>query len=625
MFVDCATNRSYLVKSKIIVSRFFKPISGLIALAALFCVASCAWAQVTPGAKTSQSTPDLVKPRAAETEVIRLHPGQLPDVTLTSNVLFRILAAEIAAQRGSYLAAGTTLLDLARETGDPRVARRALEFYLAGGNLTGALDASRTWLRISPTDEEAVSTELALGAAAGQTGGLAQALRKRLDQATDKKAAINQAVATLARMPNRKEAFNILSEAISQSSVKHLAAARLALADMAQAAGDSKQAVTEARIALGVDPKSEEAAMRVLEYGIRNDPQGAIAEAREFAKRYPLARRLRLMLAGQLSEQGDFDGAMAEVASMARRTPEDFDLMFIQAQLAVRAKRLDEAKKFLDQYISVQKQRERSAPEGATDAGAALSDGYQLRSRILEEQGRLDDAFADLALVTDPSSAYFAARMRQAVIRGKQGRIDEALAIIDSTQAEDDEAANLAVLTANQVLRGANRLDEAIKRLDEADKLRTNSVEIKYDLAMLYEQKNNLVAAEKYLRQVIALDPGHAHSYNALGYALADRNIRLEEAQTLIARALEIMPDDPFILDSMGWVKFRLGDYPAAADYLTRAYVKRGEADIAAHLGEVYWAQGNKDKALAIWREGLAKDSQNPTLVDTLKRFGVKP
>jgi tetratricopeptide (TPR) repeat protein len=557
--------------------------------------------------------------------VIRLRAGELPEVTLTSNVLFRILAAEIAAQRGSYLAAGTTLLELARETSDPRIARRSLEFYLAGGNITGALEAAKIWLRISPSDDEAVSTELALGAAAGQTAGLAEALRKRIDKATDKTIAINQAISTLARMKNRAEAFSIFSEAINQSTVRNLLSARLALADMAQAAGDPKQALFEARIALGANPRSEEAAVRVLEYGIATEPDTVLKEAKAFAQRHPEARRLRLGLAGQLSDQGDYEGAAAEVASMIARTPEDFELLYVQAQLAARAKRFDQARRFLDQYITVQKQRQRAAPDGATDADAALSEGYQLRARVAQEQGRLDDAIADLVLITEPDSIYFGARMRQALIRGQQGRIDEALALIDSTEAQDDESATLGVMTATQILRNAKRLDDAIKRLEDADRLRPQTVAIKYELGMLYESQNNLPAAEKAWRQVIALDPGYGHAYNALGYALADRNVRLQEAQTLIARALELMPNDPFVMDSMGWVKFRLGDNTAAFDYLSRAYKLRPEADIAAHLGEVLWQQGKREQAIVVWREGLAKEAGNSTLVETLKRFGVKP
>ena len=573
----------------------------------------------------AQSTSSKVQRGRAETEVIRLQSGKLPEVNLTGTLLFRILAAEIAAQRGNLMAAGTTMADLARETADPRLARRALEFYLAAGNLTGALDASRTWLRISPTDEEAISTEMALGAAAGQTTGLAEALRQRIDKATDKAAAINQAVATVVRVPNKQEAFSILSEAINKSSVKNLPAARLALADLAQASGDAKQALTEARIALGASPNAEDAAVRVLEYGLLVDPDAAIADAMSFAKRHPKARRLRLLLAGQLSERGRYNEATAEVQSMLRVAPEDFELLFVQAQLAARAKRWPDAKAFIDQFINVQRQRQSAGPEGASDAGVALSDAYQFRAGILEELGNLEGAFVDLASIKDPATAVFSAQMRQAVIRGKQGRVDEALAIIDAAHAEDDEATEMALLTASQVLRNAKRIDEAIARLAAAEQDRANSKGIKYDLAMLYEQKNNLPETERLLRQVIALDSRHAHAYNALGYALADRNIRLQDALELLTKAVELAPNDPFILDSMGWVKFRLGDYPAAISFLKRAYAKRPEADIAAHLGEVYWTMGDQDTARALWREGQAKEADNVTLVDTLKRFKVQP
>ena len=129
----------------------------------------------------------------------------------------------------------------------------------------------------------------------------------------------------------------------------------------------------------------------------------------------------------------------------------------------------------------------------------------------------------------------------------------------------------------------------------------------------------------RLLRQVMALDPGHAHAHNALGYSLADRNRRLPEALALITRALEISPQDPFILDSMGWVKFRMGQYKEAVEYLQRAYEKRPEAEIAAHLGEALWKMGQQSEARKVWQEGMAKEPSNATLIETLKRFGVKP
>lgn len=605
--------------------RNFALASGALLVSGL--LGHVAWAQgVQPAGQlrgVTQNMPLQVKPLAREQEVIRLRPGELPEVTLTSGMLYRILAAEISYQRGQYVAAGSTMLELARETGDRRLAKRAIEFYLAGGSLPGALEAARAWVRVSPDDPEAVSTELALAAAAGQTSGLATALRKRIDEAQDKSSAIGQSVAVLSRMPDKRAALDILDRAVNESKGRNLLAAHLALSDMAQAAGDAPRALAEARLGLAVSPRSEEAAMRVFEYGMAVDPEKALKDARSFVAAYPASRRLRLLIAGQLAERGDYDASLAELQSMARRSPEDFDLIFMQAQVAYRAKRLDQARALLDQFVSIQTQRQTAAAAGSTDAPAALADAYLLLARIAEDQGRLDDAIVQLGKIEEHATRY-TSRMRQAALRARQGKVDEALAIIDAANPADDEELALGVLTSAQILRDAGRPADAIRRLKAAEAELPESVEIKYELAMLYERENKLAEAEKLLREVIAIDPGHAHSYNALGYALADRNVRLPEALKLITRAMEIAPEDPFIMDSMGWIKFRMGDLNAAQDFLTRAYRKRPEADIAAHLGEVLWMLGQKDEARAIWKEGAARDPNNATLLETTRRFGVK-
>lgn len=596
-----------------------------IAISSLWASASIAQTapSIRPSGGVSQNAPLQVRPRTPESEEIYLRAGELPEVTMTSSVMFRILASEFSAQRGVFLPAGKTMLDLAREVGDVRLAKRSLEFYLAGGNLAGALDASRVWVRLAPDNAEAASTEMALAAAAGQTSGLATALRKQIDAAQDKKGAIANALSVLSRMPDRREALVILDQAINESTAKNMLAAHLALADVAQGAGDEKRAVAEAKAGLAVSPRSEDAAMRVFEYGLGVDADQAVRDARNFISAHPGARRVRLLLTGYLADKQQFDAALAELASMLKRSPEDFDLMYMQAQVLYRAKRLDQAQAMLEQFVSVQTQRMNANPAGATDAAAALAEAYSLLARIAQDQGRLDDAFKYLSQIEDPAARH-PARIRQAFIRVKQNRFDDALAIIDSAGPETDEEYQANVLSAAQVLRDSNRIDEAIRRLRVADNKQPDSVEIKYELAMLYERQNKIKDAERLLREIIALDPGHAHAHNALGYSLADRNQRLPEALKLIQRAHEILPKDPFIMDSLGWVKFRMGDRKAAIEYLTKAYAIRPEADIGAHLGEVYWVQGDREQALKYFKEASSKDPKNPTLIETLKRLGVK-
>ncbi len=328
------------------------------------------------------------------------------------------------------------------------------------------------------------------------------------------------------------------------------------------------------------------------------------------------------MLAGQLADSGDYDAALAELQAMSRRSPEDFDLLFMQAQLAYKSGQLAQAKTLLQQYLDVQNQRQRATVPGATDAGAAAADAHVLLARIAEDQGRYDEAIAELGRIDDPTLRY-SVRMRQAALRAKSGRVDEALAMIDSAGPQDEEERALGSLTKAQILRDADRIGQAVAALEAADQALPDTVEIKYELAMLYERQNRLADLERMLRQVIALDPDHAHAYNALGYTLADHNQRLPEALDLITQALELSPNDPFILDSMGWVKFRMGDTIAAADYLRRAYSVRPEADIAAHLAEVLWAQGKRDQATDLLRAALQKDPKNKTVQDVVKRLGV--
>ena len=562
------------------------------------------------------------KTKAPETEVIRLRAGKVPYVSLTSDIFYRVLASEVAAQRGVFGSAGTTMVGLARDTGDSRLARRGLEFFLASGNMQGALEAARMWARLSPTDIEASSTELALAAANGQTEGLSEALRVRIDASQDKPAAIAQALAVLSRLSDRRIALQILDQALSER-VRRLPEARLALADVAQAAGNAPRALSEARMALLASPASEEAAQRVLEYGAAVDPARAIADARAFLARHPLARKLHLSLASQLAETGDLQGALAELRVMSRQAPEDFDLLLLQAQLLYKAKQIEESRKLLEQYVDVQTQRGSANAPGATDAGAAAAEAYILLARIAEDQQQYDQAIAYLGKIDDPSLRY-SSQLRQAGLRAEQGRVDDALKMIDDAPTQDEEERLTGVMARAQILREAGRIDQAVAELETANREVPDVVEVKYELAMLYERQGKIKELERELREVIALDPDHAHAYNALGYTLADSNQRLSEAHDLIARALALAPNDPFILDSMGWVKFRLGDNTAATDYLRRAYTIRPEPDIAAHLGEVLWAQGARDEALKLFQRASREAPGNKALSDTIKRLGVK-
>ena len=149
--------------------------------------------------------------------------------------------------------------------------------------------------------------------------------------------------------------------------------------------------------------------------------------------------------------------------------------------------------------------------------------------------------------------------------------------------------------------------------------------DIAYERAMVAEKAGRFDEMERLLRGLIARAPDYGHAYNALGYSLADRNQNLEEARELIRRALVLLPDDPFTQDSLGWVEFRLGNLAEARRVLEAAFEKRTDAEIAAHLGEVLWAQGEREAARRIWQRGLQLQPENEALLRTLRRLRVSP
>lgn len=571
------------------------------------------------------SVPSLARQPATaptQTEQIRLREGSLPDVTLTSDILYRILSAEIAAQRGQYDQASRTLLDLARDTLDPRLAKRAFQLSMAGHDLPRALEAARQWALLAPNDPEAVAASLALAASNGQTTGLASALWGRIDKATDKDRAIAQAAAIVGKMNDKKVALEVLDQALHEP-VRSLPISHLALADAAWAAGDADRALAEAQQAQELDPDSEQAAQRVLEYGLKVDPAEAIDTARQFATKHPDSRKLQLLLVARLTDRKDFDSALDLIRQMRARAPEDFDLQYTEAEVDFRAGHYDRAQALLNEYISVQTQRRQSINDNATNAASDASDARLLLVQIAEKRGRLKDAVEQLGLIEDPT-LKFQARIHKAVLQARMGDLSAARKTIAAIRPQDNHERTVIALTLSSIYRNAGRTDLATDVLVQADKAMPDTSEILYDLGMLYERQGKFDQFEKLMRRVIELDPDNANAYNSLGYTYADQNTHLDQAQDLLDRALQLEPNNPFILDSVGWYLYRTGDNKAALDYLRQSYALMPAADVAAHLGEVLWKLKRHDEARKIWRAGLKKDAENDTLLKTLKRLNVK-
>jgi Flp pilus assembly protein TadD len=216
------------------------------------------------------------------------------------------------------------------------------------------------------------------------------------------------------------------------------------------------------------------------------------------------------------------------------------------------------------------------------------------------------------------------ARMRTAGAMAKQGRLDDARQFLRKVGADNpDQQVQLTVAEA-QLLREAQRHQDAFQILGEALQKEPDQPELLYDYALTAEKLERFDLLEANLRKLIEVRPDHAHAYNALGYSFAERNMRLPEARKLIEKALDLSPEDYFIIDSLGWVLYREGDLKGAARELRRAYVGRPDAEIGAHLGEVLWVMGERDEAERVWHESLKSSPENETLHKTIQRLKKK-
>jgi tetratricopeptide (TPR) repeat protein len=239
---------------------------------------------------------------------------------------------------------------------------------------------------------------------------------------------------------------------------------------------------------------------------------------------------------------------------------------------------------------------------------------------IAEETRRYDEAIARYREVTEGDRAWLA-QLRIAAVMGKQGHVEAARKFLGRLEPDGrDQEIELKQAEA-QLLQDAGDYKGAYTVLTAALADEPESAELLYDAAMVAEKLDRLDEVEARLKRVIELKPDNAQALNALGYTLVDRTQRAVEGMQLIERAHALAPSDPFILDSMGWAHFRLGNLSESEKFLRRALAERPDPEIAAHLGEVLWAKGERDHAQEVWQSQLKETPDNPVLLDTVRRL----
>lgn len=572
------------------------------ALAAAFCAASvllgAAHAQQAQDPDDEDDAPAAAAPPAKP-------PANLPRQDLTAPLLYDFLLGEIAAQRGSPGFAAQTYLDLARRTRDPRVARRAVEVANFARMPDLALEAARIWHDTDPASPQALETVVVLLVGGKRVEETEPFLARLL--ALDGTAAPNVFM-RLARLlgASADRAANLRLVRKLSERYPSLPQAHFAVAQAASAANDDALALAELRRAAALRPDWEIAAVYEAQLLQRRSPAEAARRLGAFLEKFPESRDVRFNYARMLVLDKRTVEARAQFENILKRFHNDADAIYLVGQLALQSK----------EYAIAEANMKRLLELNYRDPNAAR---YTL-GQIAEEQKDWPRAI-DWYQTIQRGEYALPARVRTANATAKQGRLEEARAFLRNAAAADEPQRVQLLVAESQLLREANLHKEAFELLGQALAKSPDQPELLYDHALTAEKVDRFDVLESSLKRLIQLRPDHAHAYNALGYSYADRNLRLPEAKKLIERALELAPEDFYIIDSMGWVLYRMGDLKGAIAQLRRAWQGRPDGEIGAHLGEVLWVAGERDEARRIWQEALKVSPENETLQKTLKRF----
>jgi len=529
----------------------------------------------------------------------------LPPAELTEQVMFKLMLAEIALQRGQAQIAVPAYVELARETRDPRVAQRATEVAWNARSIPAALEAAGLWLQADPESQRARQVIAALLVNQAQ---LSEALPHFQGWLAADKANVGatflQIAQLIARHPDRKAAFDLM-RALAQP-YPAVPEARLAVAQSAWSAGETEAALAEVRAALALRPNWEIAALFQAQALQRRSNSEALAFLAGYLERHPMARDVRLNYARLLVTEKNFTEARRQFEVLVNEYPQNADVAMAVALLAMQA----------NDYDAAEAQFKR-----ALDASYKDPDAVRLYlGQVNEERKRFDEALKWYGSVTH-GEQFVSAQARYAGVLAKQGRLADARQHLQQAGSQNEQQRVQLILAEGTLLREASAYQEAFDLLGRSLEARPDHPDLLYDHAMLAEKVKRIDVLETNLRKLIKLRPDHAHAYNALGYTLADRNERLSEARELIEAGLKLAPDDPFIMDSMGWVLYRMGQHEEALSYLQRAHLQRPDAEIAAHYGEVLWVTGRRDEAQKVWNHALKQSPGNEVLQETVRRL----
>jgi tetratricopeptide (TPR) repeat protein len=558
---------------------------------------------------------------------LQAHAQEGPSTPFTNSAMdaplfYQLLIGELELNSGQAGVAFQVLLDAARRTGDEELFKRVVNIALQARAGDQALLAARGWADTAPTSAEAQQTIVQLLALLNKPAEVPQPLTAllRLSPAEQRPGLLAALPRLFQRSPDPKAVLAALTPVLKAQSGDLKPAALFAEARLAINAGENARALALTRDLHQALPDGDDAMQLAIEL-LPVEPQ-AESLVTERLRAKPEQHALRQAYARTLVKAQRPADAAREFRLLTEATPDNPSTWLALGAIELDLKRLPAAEAALRESL-----KRLDTPAAGTDEEIkARADGRQsawlLLSQVAEQRGDFKAAEAALQKV---DGAGLDVRFRRATLLARQGKLDEGRKLLKPAADANDADTRAALLAEAQLLREQRDYAGAATALKTAAERFPDDTDLIYEQAMMSEKLGRFDEMEALLRKVIEIKPDHHHAYNALGYSFADRNVRLPEAKQLIERALKLAPGESFIVDSLGWVEFRLGNLPEAAKLLRQAHAGRPDAEIAAHLGEVLWASGAQDEARKVFAEAAQRDPSNEALREALDRLKVKP
>lgn len=557
---------------------------------------------------------------------------------LDAPLFFELMLGEMELRNGDAGSAYQRMLSAARRTKDEQLFRRATDIALQARAGDQALAAAVAWRQALPESQDALRYQVQLLLALNRVGDTEEPLTTllRLSPRPALPALIEAVPRFLARSTDRQAVAGVVERTLAPfaAAPETRTSALVATGRGWLAAGDPGKALDLARRAQAAEPAAEGPALLALDLLPATPAAESVVQAQIAAS--PRNANVRLLYVRTLAAAQRLTDATAQLGALTRSDPGLAPPWLTLGALELELRHPKEASAALETYVRLV---EGGAPVGIgptasiatlpegddetpTNAGTALTQAWLLLAQAAEQQQDFAGAERWLARIDNPRRAL-EVQARRASLLARQGKVNEARELIRRVPEQTAGDGRAKLLAETELLRDRKLWAEASTVMTQANTAYPDDVDLLYEQAMIEEKQSRLDDMERLLRRVIALKPDHHHAYNALGYSLADRRIRLVEARTLIQKALELSPGEPFITDSLGWVEYRLGNREEAIRLLRGAYQMRPDPEIAAHLGEVLWSAGQSEEARRIFREGRQRDSANDVLRETLARLRV--